>query len=129
MTIFLYKIILVFFNKTWKGRRNVSKKKAPASKIVNLAKAYAELKTGKKNYPLEYVGIRAGEKIDEILLSEEEMRHAEVTKDHFVIKPEAEFDINSIKKSIKTQEYSSGTVKPLSVDELKKLMKKLKWVL
>ncbi len=57
------------------------------------------------------------------------MRHAEVTKDHFVIKPEAEFDINSIKKSIKTQEYGSATVKPLSVDELKKLMKKLKWVL
>ena len=57
------------------------------------------------------------------------MRHAEVTKDHFVIKPEEEFDVNSIKKSIKTQEYGSATVKPLSVDELKKLMKKLKWVL
>ncbi len=57
------------------------------------------------------------------------MRHVEETKDHFVIKPEEEFDVNSIKKSIKTQEYGSGTVKPLSVDELKKLMKKLKWVL
>ena len=122
-------IELVFYSVKHGKGGEIFVKKAPASKVVNLAKAYAELKTGKKNYPLEYVGIRAGEKIDEILVSEEEMRHADETKDHFVIKPEAEFDINSVKKSIITQEYGSGTVKPLSVDELKKLMKKLKWVL
>ena len=122
-------IELVFFSVKHGKGGEIFVKKAPASKVVNLAKAYAELKTGKKNYPLEYIGIRAGEKIDEVLVSEEEMRHADETKDHFVIKPEEDFDINSIKKSIKTQEYGSGTVKPLSVDELKKLMKKLKWVL
>ena len=31
--------------------------------------------------------------------------------------------------TIKIQEYGSGTVKPLTVEELIKLMKKLKWVL
>lgn len=122
-------IDLVFYSiKHGKGGE-IFVKKAPASKIVSLAKAYAELKTGKKNYPLEYLGIRAGEKIDEVLVSQEEMRHAEETKDHFVIKSEAKFDVKSIKKSIKTQEYDSKTGKPLSVDELKKLMIKLKWVL
>lgn len=122
-------IDLVFYSiKNGKGGE-IFVKKAPASKMVNLARAYAELKTGKKNYPLEYVGIRPGEKIDEILVSHEEMRHVEEKKDHFVIKPEIEFDKKSLKKSIRIQEYGSGTVKPLSVEELIKLMKKLKWVL
>jgi len=107
----------------------LASQKAPSSTMVNLARAYAQLKTGKKNYPLKYIGIRAGEKIDEILVSQEEMRHVEERKDHFVIKREAEFDTASIKKPIKTNEYGSNTGKPLSVDELIQLMKKLKWVL
>jgi UDP-N-acetylglucosamine 4,6-dehydratase/5-epimerase len=103
-------------------------KKAPAAKMVELARAYAELKTGKKNYPLEYVGIRAGEKIDESLVSQEEMRHAREKKDHFVIYREKDFDVQSVKKSTKTQEYGSGTVKHLNREELKNMMRKLKWV-
>lgn len=122
-------IELVFYSVKYGKGGEIFVKKAPASKMVNLARAYAELKTGKKNYPLEFVGIRPGEKIDEILVSHEEMRHVEEKKDHFVIKPEMEFDKKSLKKSIVIQEYGSGTVKPLSVEELIKLMKKLKWVL
>lgn len=121
-------IDLVFYTiKHGKGGE-IFVKKAPSSKMVNLARAYAELKTGKKNYPLDYVGIRAGEKIDEILVSQEEMRHAEERKNHFIIKQEAEFDTISIKKPIKIHEYGSRTGKPLSVEELIKMMKKLKWV-
>ena len=96
--------------------------------MINLARAYAELKTGKKNYPLEYIGIRAGEKIDEVLVSEEEMRHVQEKKDHFVIKREEEIDNSFVKKSTKFTEYGSGTITPLNIDELKLLMKKLKWV-
>lgn len=103
-------------------------KKAPASKIVDLAQAYAQLKTNKKNYPLKYIGIRAGEKIDEILVSEEEMRRVEEKKDHFVIKHEEEFDTQSLRKSIKSKEYGSATVKHLNKNELIELMKRLKWV-
>ncbi len=122
-------IDLVFYSiKNGRGGE-IFVKKAPATKIVNLARAYAELKTGKKNYPLEYVGIRPGEKIDEILVSQEEMRHSEERKDHFIINKEAEFEKSSLKKSTKIQEYDSGTVKPLDVEELKQLMKKLKWVI
>ena len=103
-------------------------KKAPATKIINLARAYAELKTGRKNYPLTYVGIRAGEKIDEILVSEEEMRHVVERKDHFVIEREPEIDKKFVKKDTKFTEYSSATVHQLDVEELKVLMKKLKWI-
>ena len=122
-------IDLVFYSLKHGMGGEIFVKKAPASKMINLARAYAELKTGKKNYPLEYIGIRPGEKIDEVLVSQEEMRHSKEKKDHFVIKQEAEFDIKLINKSIRTQEYNSGTVKHLSVDELIHLMKKLKWVL
>jgi len=103
-------------------------KRAPATKIVNLARAYDELKTGKKNYPLTFIGIRAGEKIDEVLVSEEEMRHVIEKKDHFIIKREAEIDKSFVKKTTKFTEYGSGTIRHLDVEELKSLMKKLKWV-
>jgi len=121
-------IDLVFYSlKNSKGGE-IFVKKAPATKMINLARAYAELKTGKKNYPLEYIGIRAGEKIDEVLVSEEEMRHVQEKKDHFVIKREEEIDNSFVKKSTKFTEYGSGTITPLNIDELKLLMKKLKWV-
>jgi FlaA1/EpsC-like NDP-sugar epimerase len=121
-------IDLVFYSlKNGKGGE-IFVKKAPATKMVNLARAYAELKTGKKNYPLEYIGIRAGEKIDEVLVSEEEMRRVSEKKDHFVIKRESLIDKNFLKKSTKLTEYGSGTILPLNIEELKSLMKKLKWV-
>lgn len=121
-------IELVFYAlKNGKGGE-IFVKKAPAAKMVELARAYAELKTGKKNYPLKFVGIRAGEKINEILVSQEEMLHAKEEKDHFVIHREADFDLSSIKKSTKLKEYGSGTVRQLNRDELKSMMRKLKWV-
>ena len=121
-------IDLVFYSlKNGKGGE-IFVKKAPATKMVTLARAYAELKTGKKNYPLEYIGIRAGEKIDEVLVSEEEMRRVSEKKDHFIIKRELLIDKNFLKKSTKLTEYGSGTITPLNIEELKSLMKKLKWV-
>jgi UDP-N-acetylglucosamine 4,6-dehydratase len=121
-------IELVFYSiKNAKGGE-IFVKKAPAAKIVDLARAYAKLKTNKNDYPLKYIGIRAGEKIDEILVSEEEMRRVEERKDHFVIKHEEEFDIHSLKKPIKVKEYGSATVKHLNKGELIELMKRLKWV-
>jgi UDP-glucose 4-epimerase len=122
-------IDLVFYSlKNGKGGE-IFVKKAPATKMVTLARAYAELKTGKKNYPLEYIGIRAGEKIDEVLVSEEEMRRVSEKKDHFVIKRESLIDKSFLKKSTKLTEYGSGTITSLNIEELKSLMKKLKWTI
>ena len=121
-------IDLVFYSLKYAKGGEIFVKKAPATKIVNLARAYAELKTGKKNYPLEYIGIRAGEKINEVLVSEEEMRHVTEKKDHFIIKREAEIDKSFVKKTTKFIEYGSGTIPHLEIEELKLLMKKLKWI-
>jgi FlaA1/EpsC-like NDP-sugar epimerase len=120
-------IDLVFYSLKHAKGGEVFVKKSPATKMVNLAHAYAELKTGKKNHPLDYIGIRAGEKIDEILVSEEEMRHVKEEKDHYIIKREAEIDKKFEKKNTKFAEYSSGTVNHLDVEQLKTMMKKLKW--
>ena len=121
-------IDLVFYSLKHGKGGEIFVKKAPATKMVNLALAYAELKTGKKNYPLEYIGIRAGEKIDEVLVSEEEMRHIKEEEEHFIIKREAQIDKNFVKKTTKFTEYGSGTVNHLNIDQLKSMMKKLKWV-
>jgi UDP-N-acetylglucosamine 4,6-dehydratase/5-epimerase len=122
-------IDLVFYSLKYGKGGEIFVKKAPSATMVNLAKAYAELKTGKKDYPLEYVGIRAGEKIHEVLVSHEEMRRSQEKKDHFVIQSESDFDVISLKKSLKTIEYDSGNASHLTVNELKEIMKKLKWVL
>ena len=102
-------------------------KKAPATKIVDLAKVYAENTTGKKDYPIEYVGRRAGEKIHEVLVSEEEMRNVKEMKDHYIIHRELDFDLASLKKE-RLAEYSSDTVSLLTKPDLKKLMKNLSWI-
>ena len=121
-------IDLVFYSLKHAKGGEIFVKKAPATKMINIARAYAELKTGKKNYPLTYIGIRAGEKINEVLVSEEEMRHVLEKKDHFVIKRELEFDKSYDKKTIKLEEYGSENTSHLDVKELKLLMKKLKWI-
>ena len=102
-------------------------KKAPATKIVDLAQIYAESITQKKNYPIKFVGRRAGEKIHEVLVSEEEMRNVKEMKDHYIIHREKDFDIDSLKKE-KLSEYSSDTVPLLTKPDLKKLMKNLSWI-
>jgi UDP-glucose 4-epimerase len=55
----------------------------PSAKIVDTARAVA----GDPDYPLEYTGIRPGEKIHEILVSEEEVVHTELRGENLVILP------------------------------------------
>ena len=121
-------IQLVFYSLKYAKGGEIFVKKAPATKIEELAKTYAELKSKKKNYPVEYIGIRPGEKIHEILVSQEEKRHVTEEKDHFVIHKEDEFDTKSIKKLDTLEEYSSATAEHLSRSKLKELMKNLKWI-
>lgn len=121
-------IDLVFYSLQHGKGNEIFVKKAPAAKMVDLASAYAELKTGRKDYPLEFIGIRAGEKINEVLVSEEELRHSVEKKDHFIINPEKKLDTSSTKTPILYSQYDSSTTKHLSRNELKNLMKKLQWI-
>ena len=59
--------------------------KIPSMKIIDIAKAIAP-KAEKK-----FIGIRPGEKIHEILLTEDEARHSKEFRDYFVIEPEHPF--------------------------------------
>jgi UDP-N-acetylglucosamine 4,6-dehydratase len=122
-------IDLVFYSLKHAKGGEIFVKKAPATKMIDLARAYAELKTGQKNYPLTYIGIRAGEKIHEVLVSEEEMRRVKEEKDHYVIRREEEIDKSFLKKNTSFVEYGSGNIPQLNIKELKLMMKKLKWTI
>ena len=121
-------IDLVFHSLKYSKGGEIFVKKAPSVKINDLAKSYAELKTNEKNYPIEYIGIRAGEKLHEILVSNEEMRHTNEDKNHFVIKKQKLFDKDIKKGENEFIDYSSNNVKKLSNADLKKLLKSLKWI-
>jgi FlaA1/EpsC-like NDP-sugar epimerase len=56
---------------------------APTAKIVDIARAIAL----DPDYPLYYTGIRPGEKIHEVLVSEEEVPHSEQRDENLVILP------------------------------------------
>jgi len=92
--------------------------KVLAAKIVDVAKALM----GNKNLPIVFTGIRPGEKIHEIMVSEEECFRTVERGDFYVILPvlpelrgEVE-EANSLKN-----EYSSKD-NNISVDELKELL-------
>lgn len=104
--------------------------KAPAATISTLAKAITEL-LDKKNYPIDIIGTRHGEKLYEVLLSREEIIASEDMGDYFRIPPDLR-DINygnyidkgKVKIS-NAQDYNSHNTEQLSIIEMKKLLTKL----
>jgi len=97
--------------------------KIPSMKIMDLADVIAP--TAEK----KIIGIRPGEKIHETLLTEEEARHSQELKDHFVICPEFHFWQNGdegchLPLNFK---YSSDTNKDwLKKEDLKKILDNVK---
>ena len=59
--------------------------KIPSMKVVDLAEAIAP------DAEKKIIGIRAGEKLHEVLLTEDEARHAKEFDSYFVIEPEYPF--------------------------------------
>jgi len=95
--------------------------KIPSMKVIDLAKVIAPDATKK------VIGIRSGEKLHEILLTEDEARHTREFDNYFVIEPEHPFwqkdnfrDGNSIPEGFR---YTSDTNdKWLTEDELGKIV-------
>lgn len=96
--------------------------KSKSLKIVDLAAAI--LKILKKNQQkIKFIGIRHGEKIDEVLASEEEMSRATTKKNYIIIKRD-ERNLNYEKyfdtgDSFKIEQaYRSGTEKKINIQEI-----------
>jgi UDP-N-acetylglucosamine 4,6-dehydratase (inverting) len=95
--------------------------KIPSMRITDLADAIAP------NIRKEYVGIRAGEKLHEVLLTEDEARHAKEYDHGFIIEPEHRFwqknDFNGGKTLSEGFRYASDTNTVwLSSEDLKKIV-------
>jgi FlaA1/EpsC-like NDP-sugar epimerase len=98
----------------------------PACKIVDLAKSMAKAITGREDYPIKNVGIRPGEKIHEVLVSEEEMRRAIETETHYVICPHEDLAQPKLMRNI--IEYTSNNTEMLDEEGIISLLSAEGWV-
>ncbi len=94
---------------------------APSASVVNIAKALI----GKRRVPIEVTGIRPGEKLHEILVSEEEVHHCIKRGRYYVIRPMLpELRGKAGKKPrVLKKEYSSGD-EVLNLPETVQLLKR-----
>ena len=103
--------------------------KAPAATIDTLAKAICELKGFDPEQQIEIIGERPGEKMNEVLITKEEMANAEEYEHFYRILPDKhtlhyhESPQSHIKNI--TESYSSDNTERLDVDGMKRLLKKL----
>ena len=95
--------------------------RAPSASVMNIAKALI----GDRRIAVKVTGVRPGEKLHEVLVSEEEVHHCVKRGDYFVIRPMLpelrggkEREANAL-----TREYSSGD-DVLSLAETAKLLKR-----
>jgi len=98
--------------------------KIPSMKVADLAEIIAP-KARKK-----IIGIRPGEKLHEILLTEEESRHTKEFEDYFIIEPEFSFwnrdNFNNGKLLTDRFQYTSGTnTQWITREEMDNMLKNL----
>lgn len=89
----------------------------PACKIMDLAKTM-----GGDEYPINFVGIRQGEKIHECLIHEHEITRTENHDGYFVIRPNAIDALQAL-----TGEYTSDTTRLLDREGIFALLKEEGW--
>lgn len=95
--------------------------KIPSMKVTDLARAVAP------EAKINTIGIRPGEKLHEVLLTEDESRHAREFDTYYIIEPELEFWDSGALSSSKVPppdfRYSSGTNDQwLDIEDIKKLI-------
>jgi UDP-N-acetylglucosamine 4,6-dehydratase/5-epimerase len=97
-------------------------RKAPAATVADLAKALITKYGGRKKIPVRTVGIRPGEKIDEVLVNEYELQRAGETKDYFTIHPEYRVPPGTSHYPVGTEYTSANTRRLTSSEEIGALL-------
>lgn len=108
---------LVFYATKYSNGGEIYVPDLPACKIVDLAKAMA----GDK-YPLNYVGIRLGEKIHECLIQEYEIHRTEKQGKYFIIHSDLQLNRSDL-----SEEYSSNKTRILDRKGILGLLKEAGW--
>jgi FlaA1/EpsC-like NDP-sugar epimerase len=101
-------------------------KKMPAARVVDVAKVMTKAIMGRDDYPIKEVGVRPGEKIHEVLVSEEEMKRAVETGTHYTIYPYGKIDSPKLLRDI--EEYTSFNTERLNEKEIETLLRKEGWI-
>jgi UDP-glucose 4-epimerase len=80
--------------------------RAPAASVMNIAKALI----GSRRVPIKVTGVRPGEKLHEVLVSEEEVHHCVRRGDYYVIRPMLPElrGRETAQRNALNREYSSG---------------------
>jgi UDP-N-acetylglucosamine 4,6-dehydratase/5-epimerase len=102
-------------------------KKMPSVTTIELAKAMGKSVTGNPNYPVEIIGIRPGEKIHEILVSEDEMKRSKEMEDHYIIYPYGKLKDSTLSNGA-VKEYSSENTKRLNQEEIIQMLREDGWL-
>lgn len=130
MTRFLLRLeeaINLIFHAIDKGEGGeIFVKKMPACRMDDLAEAMIKGLSKESNYPTKIIGFRPGEKIHEILVSEDEMRRAKELGDMFIIQDYSHEENYSTAEKI--EEYGSYNTKRLNQEEIIELLKKDGWI-
>ncbi|MGE0876468.1 MAG: polysaccharide biosynthesis protein [Burkholderiales bacterium] len=94
--------------------------RAPSATVINVVKALI----GKKKIPIKTIGIRPGEKMHEILVSEEEAHHCVARGDYYAIQPMLP-ELKPVRpaKNALVGEYSSAE-RPLGVKATAELLRR-----
>ena len=101
--------------------------KMPAARILDLGQALAYGLTGRKDYPMTIIGMRPGEKMHEVLVSEEEMWRATELKKYYLIPSWARSQDKKTPKGIQVSEYSSVGTHLLTREEILTMLKSDGW--
>jgi len=101
--------------------------KMPSARITDLGQALAFGMTGKSEYPIEVIGLRPGEKLHEVLVSEEEMWRATELKQHFLIPSWAKSQTKHKSTDAPLGEYTSGNARLLTREEILKMLESDGW--
>lgn len=116
------------------GNGDMFVQKSPGCTLETLSQSLSEI-FSTDNHPISIIGTRHGEKLFEVLLSREEMVVAKDLGKYFVVQPdnrdlnyEVYFDEGDSAIS-KSEDYNSENTEQLDVQEMKKTLLKLPFVL